>query len=132
MKNNSMAVEGTVAFSCLTSPDVYQGKETGWYHLVLNLPEDTAETLKKKGVKVKDYEGSLHRKFKTKSSRIPMFDETEEGNPVEWLSGEIPRGSRVRILAGFPDTADDKWGLSTYLNRVKILEVAEQAELADF
>lgn len=88
--------------------------------------------MKIKGVKVKDYEGSLQRKFKTKSSRIPMFDETEEGNPVEWLSGEIPRGSRVRILAGFPDTADDKWGLSTYLNRVKILEVAEQAELADF
>tara|TARA_R110002124_G_scaffold151933_1_gene318799 strand:- start:261 stop:626 length:366 start_codon:yes stop_codon:yes gene_type:complete len=121
-----MAVlEGLVAFENLEEHEIYQGQSTGKYSLVLSLDEPTADTLAGAGVKLREYEGVKQRKFSTKYD-VPVMD--TEGN---LFKGRIGRGSKVRIMyaEGQPHPVH---GISTYLNKIKVLEVAEQDGGADF
>tara|TARA_R100001510_G_C7651104_1_gene208718 strand:- start:944 stop:1306 length:363 start_codon:yes stop_codon:yes gene_type:complete len=114
-----MAVlEGLVAFENLEEHEVYQGQSTGKYSIVLSLDENSASKLADEGVKMREYEGVKQRKFSTKYT-VPVFD--NEGNPFQ---GRIGRGSKVRVLyqAGNEHPVH---GTSTYLNKVKVIELAE-------
>ena len=118
-------IEGTVAFENLNEHEVYQGQSTGKYSLVISLDDETSNDLEAKGVKLREYEGVKQRKFSTKYD-VPVMD--AEGNPFK---GRIGRGSKVRIMyaEGQPHPVH---GTSTYLNKIKVLEVAEQEGGEDF
>lgn len=121
----AQVLEGTVAFENLGEHEMYNGQSTGKYSLVLSLDDADAETLDSVGVKLREYEGVKQRKF---ASKYEVGVLNADGTAFE---GRIPRGSKVRILwqEGAPHPVH---GTSTYLNKVKVLEVAEQAEVADF
>ena len=74
---------------------------------------------------IREYEGTKQRKF---ASKFEVGILNADGTP---FAGRVPRGSKVRILwqEGAPHPVH---GTSTYLNKVKVLEVAEQEEVADF
>ncbi len=111
-------LEGTVAFSNVTSHDVYNGQSTGRYSLTLTLRDEDREALQTAGVKIKDYEGNGQRKFATKHP-VRLMD--AEGNP---LNTEIPRGSLVRVKYKLGQE-HPVHGVSTYLQAVKVLEFAD-------
>jgi hypothetical protein len=115
----SQVLEGTVAFENLTEHEMYNGQSTGKYSLV------DADSLDSLGVKLREYEGTKQRKF---ASKFEVGILNADGTP---FAGRVPRGSKVRILwqEGAPHPVH---GTSTYLNKVKVLEVAEQEEVADF
>tara|TARA_A200000159_G_scaffold115958_1_gene109323 strand:- start:938 stop:1306 length:369 start_codon:yes stop_codon:yes gene_type:complete len=117
-----MAVlEGNVAFANLDEHEEYQGQSTGKYSLVLSLADADAEKLSEQGVKLREYEGVKQRKFSTKYE-VPMFD--AEG--AEFM-GRLTRGSKVRVqyAEGKPHPVH---GTSTYLSKVKVLELAEASD----
>ena len=118
-------VEGTIAFENLDTHEMYQGQSTGKYSVVISLDDSTAEQLAGLGVKLREYEGTKQRKFSTKYD-VPVMD--AEGQP---FTGRIGRGSKVRLLwaEGQPHPVH---GMGTYLNKIKVLEVAEQGEGEDF
>ena len=89
-----------------------------WYCL---LDEDKAAELDSAGVKLREYEGVKQRKF---ASKFEVGVLNADGSP---FAGRVPRGSKVRILwqEGAPHPVH---GTSTYLNKVKVLEVAEQTD----
>ena len=117
----SQVLEGTVAFENLTEHEMYNGQSTGKYSLVLSLDEGDAENLDSAGVKLREYEGTKQRKF---ASKFEVGVLNADGTP---FAGRVPRGSKVRILwqEGAPHPVH---GTSTYLNKVKVLEVAEQSD----
>jgi len=115
--------EGTVAFSNVDECDVYNGKSTGRYTLVVTIDEADASKMRDKGIKVKMYQpeegpASPQRKFAS-NFKPPVVD--LDNNPV---TGEIPFGSKVRIAweAG-PD--NPQYGVPCYMARVRVLERAE-------
>lgn len=116
-----MITEGVVAFESLREHDVYQGKSTGKYTLTLTLSDSEAEKLEKMGVKVKTYEGNGQRKFSSQYD-VPVVD--TEDNPFQ---GRVNRGSKVRILWAEGKAPHPVHGVSTYLNRVRVLELVESA-----
>ncbi len=123
---SSQVIEGTVNFSNVTQHDVYQGQSTGAYSITITMSEDDANALSSNGVKIKDYEGSKQRKFKSKYD-IALFD--AEGNKY---SGEVPYNSRVRLKYKM-GPAHPVHGTPTYLEAVKVLEEADAPEgMADF
>ena len=117
-------LEGTVAFQNLQKTEVYQGQDTGRYTLTLSLEEDMAEKLSSEGVKVKAYEGTSQRKF---ASKFPVKIIDANDNP---FTGDIPRGSTVRISYK-TGPAHPVHGTPTYLNAVRVLELAEDASGID-
>lgn len=120
----SNVVTGVVAFSNVTKHDFYNGKDTGNYTLTVTMDADEAEKLSSKGVVIKDYEGKSQRKFKSQYD-VPVVD--TEDSPV---TGEIPYGSVVRILytTGNPHP---QYGVPVYMNRVRLVERAENEGGAD-
>ena len=114
----SNIVEGKVAFSHITEHDSYMGQSTGKYSLTITMDEDASQGLSDLGVRVKDYEGQGQRKFASKFD-VEVLD--AEGLP---FAGEIPRGSTVRVLYALGQD-HPQWGVSTYLNKVKVLEAAD-------
>ena len=114
-------LEGLVAFENLTEHEMYNGQSTGKFSLVLSLDEDKAGDLDARGVKLREYEGVKQRKF---ASKFEVGVQNADGSP---FVGRVPRGSKVRILwqEGAPHPVH---GTSTYLNKVKVLEVAEQTD----
>jgi len=118
-------VEGTLAFENLDTHEMYQGQSTGKYSVVISVDEDTASSLSGSGVKMREYEGKAQRKFASKYD-VPVYD--KEGMP---FTGRIGRGSKVRLLwqEGPPHPVH---GVSTYLNKIKVLEVAEQDDGEEF
>jgi hypothetical protein len=104
---------------------MYQGQSTGKYSVVISLEDSAADDLAAKGVKLREYEGTKQRKFSTKYD-VPVLD--AEGQP---FMGRIGRGSTVRLLwaEGQPHPVH---GTSTYLNKIKVLEVAEAEAGEDF
>ena len=118
-------VEGKLAFENLDTHEMYQGQSTGKYSVVISLEDSAADDLAAKGVKLREYEGTKQRKFSTKYD-VPVLD--AEGQP---FMGRIGRGSTVRLLwaEGQPHPVH---GTSTYLNKIKVLEVAEQEGGEDF
>ena len=118
---SAQVLEGTVAFENLTEHEMYNGQSTGKFSLVLSLDEADAESLDAAGIKLREYEGTKQRKFSTKYE-VPVLDAS--GQP---FVGRVTRGSKVRLLwaEGQPHPVH---GTSTYLNKVKVLEVAEAGE----
>jgi hypothetical protein len=104
---------------------MYQGQSTGKFSVVLTLDDSTADELEGKGVKLREYEGAKQRKFSTKYS-VPVLD-AEGGS----FKGRIGRGSKVRVLyaEGQPHPVH---GTSVYLNKIKVLEQAEDTGGEDF
>ena len=119
----SQVAFGKVAFSNLEEFDVYKGKSTGRYSLVVVLDDATAESLDKQGVTLKEYEGNMQRKFTSKFN-VQVID--LQGEPV---TGELPRGSEVRVL--FTPGEPGENGTPTYMNKVRVVELAEQFDDGD-
>ena len=113
-------LEGLVAFENLTEHEMYNGQSTGKFSVVLSLGEEQAVDLDARGVKLREYEGVKQRKF---ASKFEVGIVNADGTPFQ---GRVPRGSKVRLLwqEGAPHPVH---GTSTYLNKVKVLEVAEQS-----
>lgn len=118
-------VEGTIAFENLDTHEMYQGQSTGKYSVVISVDDATAEKLESAGIKLREYEGTKQRKFSTKYD-VPVLG--ADGQPFQ---GRVTRGSKVRLLwaEGNPHPVH---GTSTYLNKVKVLEVAEADDGEDF
>ena len=120
-----MAVaEMKVAFSNLRETEFYQGQDTGRFTLTGTLDDATAEMLSAQGVKIKAYEDMAQRKcagkFLVKSIDV-------NGLP---FTGDITRGSLVRISYK-TGPAHPVHGTPTYLNAVRVLELAEDASGID-
>jgi hypothetical protein len=115
---SGMVIAGIVAFSNLTEYDVYMGKSTGKYNLVITMEPEAAACLEDMGVMVKSYEGKPQRKF---TSKYPV---KVVGLNDEPISGELPYGSAVRIL--WQDgPVNPEYGLPTYMSQVRVVELAE-------
>ena len=122
----SQVIEGVVNFSNVTKHDVYNGQDTGAFSMTITMSEDDAATLAAQGVKIKDYEGSKQRKFKSKFA-IGLY--TAEGDVY---NGEVPFNSRGRLKYK-TGPAHPVHGTPVYLEAVKVLEEAEpSAEAVDF
>ena len=115
---------GKAAFINLTETEQYQGQDTGRYTLTVTLDEDTAQMLSSQGVKLRDYEGTAQRKF---SSKYPVKVIDAEDNP---FIGPITRGSTIR-LSYKTGPAHPVHGTPTYLNAVRVVELADDAGIDD-
>ena len=117
-----IVTSGVVAFSNIEEFEVYDGQSTGRYSLVINMEPADASVLENMGVKVKEYDGKAQRKFASKF-KVDIVDMNNE--PIQT---EIPFGSKVRVLwaSGDPHPVH---GAPTYLNRVRVVEMAESTEL---
>lgn len=112
---------GIVAFSNVEECDVYMGKSTGRYSLVITIDEAEASRMTDMGIKVKEYEGTKQRKFS--SNYKPSVVDLED-NPVH---GEIPYGSEVRIAwAAGPN--NPQYGVPCYMNKVRLVERTQGGE----
>jgi hypothetical protein len=115
---------GKAAFVNLTETEQYQGQDTGRYTLTVTLDSDAAQMLSQQGVKLRDYEGTAQRKF---SSKYPVKVIDAEDNP---FIGPITRGSTIR-LSYKTGPAHPVHGTPTYLNAVRVVELAEDASIDD-
>lgn len=113
-----MIIEGVVAFSNLTKEELYQGRPTGKYSLVVALDDSSVEALQEKGVKLKVYQDKTQRKFVTKK-QIPILDSSNQT-----FQGEIPWGSKVRLSVALGPVSPIH-GPSTYMNAVRVLELSQ-------
>jgi len=126
MTKQAVVTSGTVAFSNLTEFDTYKGKPTGSYSLVITLEPSEVEKLENMGVRVRTYNNeekgisAKQRKFRSRY-HVPVLD--LDGHAVQ---GEIPYGSKVRVLWKAGDM-DEEHGLRTYLDKVRLVEVNEEA-----
>ena len=114
---------GVVAFSNLDEHEVYRGQSTGRFSLVVTMDENEASKLEDMGIKIKEYKDKKQRKF-TSKFKVDVLD--LNGDPVP---GEIPYGSVVRLLWKEGDPHPEH-GVPTYLNKVRLVEVAEH-DMAD-
>ena len=115
-----LTIEGTIAFAELETTEVYNGQDTGKYSVVLSLDDSDATQLADMGVKLREYEGVKQRKFSSK------FDvEVYDAEGVEF-DGRVTRGSKVRIQYK-EGNAHPVHGTGTYLEKIKVLELAEYA-----
>lgn len=115
---------GKAAFVNLTETEQYQGQDTGRYTLTVTLDNDAAQMLSSQGVKLRDYEGTAQRKF---SSKYPVKVIDAEDNP---FIGPVTRGSTIR-LSYKTGPAHPVHGTPTYLNAVRVLELADDAGIDD-
>ena len=117
-------VSGKVAFSHLDSTEIYKGTDTGKFSVTITLDDENADLLAKQGVKLKDYQNNKQRKFRTKFN-VKVIDANDQP-----FIGNIPRGSVVRLSykTSAPDPVN---GTPTYLNAVRVLEVAEDSNGID-
>lgn len=115
---------GKAAFVNLTETEQYQGQDTGRYTLTVTLDDDAAQMLSQQGVKLRDYEGTAQRKF---SSKYPVKVIDAEDNP---FIGPITRGSTIR-LSYKTGPAHPVHGTPTYLNAVRVIELAEDKSIDD-
>lgn len=120
MEKQAVVTTGVVAFSNLTSHEFYNGKDTGKFSVVITMGDGEASKLEDLGVSVKDYKGTSQRKF---SSQYPVTIVDVEDNP---FTGEIPYGSTVRLLWS-TGPAHPEYGTPTYLNKVRVVELSENA-----
>jgi len=117
-------ITGKAAFINLTETEQYQGQDTGRYTLTVTLDDDAAQMLSQQGVKLRDYEGTAQRKF---SSKYPVKIIDAEDNP---FIGPVTRGSTIR-LSYKTGPAHPVHGTPTYLNAVRVLELADDAGIDD-
>ena len=121
----AQVISGEVAFCNLQEQEVYQGKSTGRYSVVITMDEAEASKLADQGVKIKEYEGRKQRKFASKF-HVPIVDTNDQ----PFGEREIPYGSKVRLLVqtGNPHPVH---GTPTYLNKVRVVEEAETSVPAE-
>jgi hypothetical protein len=124
MSYEQRVIEGTVAFSNVETEDQYKGKPVG-YNVVLVVDEKDASFLQDAGVKTREYEGKVQRKFRTNNP--PTVIDAESVKVV----GEVPYGSRVRLAYAFGE-AHPEHGVPCYLNAVRVLERADGGTPDDF
>lgn len=127
---NMPIAQGTVTLGSVKQTNVYAGKDTGTYQLVLLLDDsadkiDTSADMESKGVKVKEYEGTPQRKFTTNFA-VPVVD-TDGKTP---FAGEIPRGSVVRIAFKYGNP-HPQHGTPCYMDKVRIVSLGEADNSAD-
>ena len=115
---------GKAAFVNLTETEQYQGQDTGRYTLTVTLDNDAAQMLSEQGVKLRDYEGVSQRKF---SSKYPVKVIDAEDNP---FIGPVTRGSTIR-LSYKTGPSHPVHGTPTYLNAVRVVELADDASIDD-
>jgi len=113
-----MIVEGIVAFCNLEQTEKFNGQDTGKYSIVINMTDEAAEVVAAEGVKLKEYKNQKQRSFK---SKYPV--EVLDVNDVQ-VSKHIPYGSTVRLLWQ-PGKPHPSAGVPAYLNKVKVLEYAD-------
>lgn len=113
-----MITTGKVAFDNLREHEMYQGKTTGRYSVTLTMEDSEADKLAGIGVKLREYEGNQQRKF---ASQYEVQVVDLEGMPFK---GAVPRDSIVRVQWKSGNT-HPVHGTPTYLNAVRVLEVAE-------
>ena len=117
-------VSGKAAFAHLDSTEVYNGQDTGKYTLTVTLDDENADLLAEQGVKLREYEGNKQRKFTSKFN-VKVIDANDKP-----FVGNIPRGSVVR-LSYKTATPHPVHGTPTYLNAVRVVEVAEDSNGID-
>jgi hypothetical protein len=118
-------ITGTSVFSCLTKYDEYMGESTGKYNLTVTLSDEDAAKLEDLGVRLKEYDGKMQRKFSSKFD-VEVWD--AQGEP---FVGEIPRGSEVRVLYSLGPVSP-QWGPTVYMNKVRVVKEAEpQVDVPD-
>jgi hypothetical protein len=112
--------EGIVAFSNLEEHEEYQGQSTGKYSLVVTFEAEEAQKLEELGVRLREYEDKVQRKFTTKK---PIQAIDLDNVPVP---GELPYGTRVRIW--WDGWEQNNWGVVPYMNGIRVLELAPERE----
>jgi hypothetical protein len=117
-------VSGKAAFAHLDSTEVYNGQDTGRYTLTVTLDDENAQILSEQGVKLRDYDGNKQRKFASKFN-VRVIDANDQP-----FVGNIPRGSVVR-LSYKTGTPHPVHGTPTYLNAIRVVEVAEDSSGID-
>jgi len=111
---------GEVAFSNVTEHEVFNGRTTGKYSIVLRLDQEEAAKLDAAGVRLKDYEGVSQRKF---ASKFPIKVVDMDDKP---LNDEMGHGSKVRVW--WEGKPNEEFGTIPYLNGVRVIELAEPVE----
>jgi len=124
---------GTVAFSNLTEHEIYNGKTTGKYSIVVTLSNSEAAKLEAEGVKLKMYqpkdedgnpagEAISQRKF---ASQYPVKVVGLDNQPVK---GELGHGSGVRIA--WKGGQHPEPGAIPYVTEVRVVgQVEPEGEL---
>lgn len=112
-------VEGTVAFCNLAQHEIYNGKDTEKYTILITFDEKTKDNLASKDIRVKEYNDKYQRKFTT---RYPF---KFNGETVEKIDKEIMWGSKVKIKFAYGNPSP-VWGMATYIDSVDVLEDASQ------
>jgi len=120
-----MITIGTVAFSDLTTTEMFNGQDTGKYSIVLNMSAEEAAKLTALDVKVKEYQNMPQRKFVTKFAGFEVID--AEGDP---LPKAIPYGSEVKILWE-PSKPHPSGARAAYFKKIRVLKMAEHAGVVD-
>jgi hypothetical protein len=115
---------GTTVFSNVTKKDVYMGAESKYNVTIVLSPED-AVGLAKAGVKVSEYKEVQQRKFASN------YKPSIYGLDMEEFIGEIPRGSVVKIQYKLGDD-HPVHGVTTYLEKIKVVEVGQGSMDEDF
>jgi len=126
-----MVVSGIVAFSNLLEHEVYKGASTGKFSVVLTLDAENAKKLSSQGVKLRQYEGvngdiSQQRKFASKFA-VGMYSLDNE----EFM-GQPTRGSEVRVQYSLSGDEHPVHGMTPYLDKLRIVKLAESATDGDF
>jgi hypothetical protein len=120
-----MVISGVVAFVNLSEHEVYKGASTGKYSVVLTLDEDNAGKMEAQGVKLRNYEGTKQRKFASKFD-VGVYDMSGD----EFI-GQVTRGSKVRVQFSLGQE-HPVHGITPYLDKVRVVELAESASDSDF
>lgn len=110
---------GVVAFSNLTEHEIYNGKTTGKFSLVITVDNAEAAKLEELGVKLKQYDGHSQRKFAT---QFPVKVKDLEDKPI---AGELGYGSVVRVW--WDGKHNEEHGFVPYLQGVRVLEHVENS-----
>ena len=118
-------VTGKVAFVNLSEHEIYEGKSTGKYSIVLTLDDENAAKMEAQGVKLRTYEGTKQRKFASQYD-VSVY----ELNGDEFM-GQVTRGSEVRVQYTL-GKEHPVHGITPYLDKVRVVELADSATDGDF
>lgn len=117
-------IQGEAVFSHVSKKDIYMGQESK-YNVTLVLSDEDAKDLEDKGVKVTTYKEVKQRKFA--SNYIPDVVTIDS----ELFEGEVPRGSIVKVQFRLGDD-HPVHGVTTYLEKLKVLQLGEGSTDEDF
>ena len=119
-------VDGEVAFSNLDEHEMFNGQSTGAFSIVVKLDAAGAEQLESQGVRLKEYQGEMQRKFKSKFDVMVVDVDNQDIKP-----GSVRWGDRVTVKYSLGNK-HPTWGVTPYLAAVKVIEVHEMEEAGGF